>query len=219
MQELVDFLGPVRKDLVVALKERGTATAAELASATFLSIAATRAHLLVLERAGVITYERLRQGVGRPAHRYRLSERGEALFPQGYAAFSKSLMAIALRHDECREVLLESMADMQLARLGADVTAPLPGKRAEQLAEGMRRQGFSVQVEQRKGNAWEMRMGHCPLLQVAREFPAICEIEQRALAECAGPNVNVEYLSRQADGGSKCIAVLTWPADAEVAAS
>src|SRR5690606_29235429 len=103
MQNLLDFLGPVRKDVILALKERGVATAQELAEATFLSIAAARSHLLVLERTGLITYERHREGVGRPAHRYRLSDRGESLFPQGYATLSKSLMAIAFQHPECKE--------------------------------------------------------------------------------------------------------------------
>lgn len=211
MNDLLDFLGPVRKDLVLALKERGEATAPELADATFLSIAAARSHLLVLERSGLVTYQRRREGVGRPAHRYRLSEQGEALFPQGYAALSRALMAIAHKHPACKDMLLSEMEESQVSLLGAHVTASEPRLRIEQLADAMRRQGFAIELEQREHRTWEMRMGHCPLLQVAREFPAICEVEERVLSGGVGPDATVEYLSRQSEGQPKCVAVMRWP--------
>lgn len=214
MYDLLDFIGPVRKDLVLTLKQRGSATAAELAEVTYLSIAAARAHLLVLERTGLVTYERVRDGVGRPAHVYRLSEYGEALFPQAYAALSKSLISSAQEHPECRSLIWEALADWQRVRVSAGVTAQEPALRIEQLAGAMQRQGFAVELRKSAPAEWEMRMAHCPLLQVARDFPEMCAIERRVLAESAGPGVEVEHVSRQAAGEPVCIAVLRWPATA-----
>lgn len=211
MQDLLDFIGPVKKDLVLALKQRGSATAAELAQSTFLSIAAARSHLLLLERAGLISYERLREGVGRPAHIYRLSEHGESLFPQAYAELSRSLISSAQEHPECRELVWTAITEWQRARIAVAVTAPAPAARVEQLAGAMRRQGFAVALEQSAPAEWEMRMAHCPLLQLARDFPEVCEIEGQVLAEGAGPGVQVEHVSRQADGMPLCVAVLRWP--------
>ncbi|HMO54976.1 MAG TPA: hypothetical protein PJ994_10770 [Tepidiformaceae bacterium] len=211
MHELIDLLGPIRKELVVAIKERRAATAQELADTLFLSIAATRAHLGSLERARLITVERRRHGVGRPTNVYRLSPRGESLFPQGYADLSKKLLAIVQRETDSREGVVDAMQESHEECLLPAVTAADPSRRARQIANALGRRGFDLDLEQRGRTKFEMRINHCPLLEVAAEFPVICEVERRTVASAAGAGVTAEHLARQADGHPHCLAVMRWP--------
>ncbi len=72
-------LSPTRRRLLDALKMRGPADAAGLASTLGLTPSAVRQQLSVLERDGMIVFDQVRAGPGRPRHLYRLSEAGDAL--------------------------------------------------------------------------------------------------------------------------------------------
>ena len=83
---LPDSLGGPRGSILIALKQAGALTAKDLAGLLGLSLNAIRHHLKELEAESVVTHEREARGVGAPVYSYRLTERGEALFPARYEA-------------------------------------------------------------------------------------------------------------------------------------
>ena len=46
-----------------------------------LSTSAVRQQLTALQRDGLVTFDEVKHGVGRPRHRYRLTAAGDSLFP------------------------------------------------------------------------------------------------------------------------------------------
>src|SRR6266516_4015962 len=81
-----------RQQILDHLHAHGKATVRELARLLDLTATGVRQHLTVLERDGLVEAQEERGRVGRPAHVYRLSERGEALYPHKYDLLANLLL-------------------------------------------------------------------------------------------------------------------------------
>ena len=79
----VGHRGP-RGAILLHLKRHVGATASDLASELDCSLNAVRHHLRELEAEGAVGYDRTPNGVGAPAHTWRLTPTGHALFPDRY---------------------------------------------------------------------------------------------------------------------------------------
>src|SRR5512142_1680951 len=88
-----DQLQPTRRKIVLALKQHGGLTAAELAELLGITSMGVRRHLTTLERDKLVVYELVQRGKGRPSYVYRLSSQAENLFPKNYAALANELLS------------------------------------------------------------------------------------------------------------------------------
>src|SRR5512138_1421866 len=87
-----DQLQPTRRKIVMALKQHGGLTAAELAEMLGITSMGVRRHLTTLERDKLVSYELVQRGKGRPSYVYKLSSHAENLFPKNYAALANELL-------------------------------------------------------------------------------------------------------------------------------
>ena len=92
---LGDQLQPTRRRILLALKQRGGMTAAELAELLGITSMGVRRHLTTLERDRLVDYELVQRGKGRPSYVYRLTAQAENLFPKNYAGLAKELLYLA----------------------------------------------------------------------------------------------------------------------------
>ena len=81
-----------RHALLVALRRDGPATPASLSRDLGVSRSAVLQHLRALEAAALVARSAERHGVGRPRHRYDLTEAAQALFPADYAGLAQGLL-------------------------------------------------------------------------------------------------------------------------------
>lgn len=176
----------MRGALVVELKRAPGSGARELAARLGLSLTAVRHHLKELETERIVRHELLHQGVGAPAFVYRLTDRGEALFPRGYAeALTQVLELIEQREGRPAAVRLleahfDALRERIRGRLGASAADPAARMRAATgvlteagyMAEGAATFCCGTLVER-----------NCALQDVAERFPEICALEVRMLAE------------------------------------
>src|SRR5215213_3915952 len=79
---------------IVTLLRGTTKTVNELAEQLELSDNAVRAHLLSLERDGLIKQSGLQRGTRKPHLAYSLTEEAEHLFPKAYDALLNQLIAV-----------------------------------------------------------------------------------------------------------------------------
>src|SRR5688572_23008868 len=87
------FFGSTRGRLVTLL--RGTTkTVNELAEELELTDNAVRAHLLSLERDGLIRQSGIQRGTRKPHFAYELTEEADHLFPKAYDALLNQLIAV-----------------------------------------------------------------------------------------------------------------------------
>lgn len=81
-----------KEDILNYLAKQGQATAQELAEHLNISPQATRRHLKDLEVDELIEHHAVQVGMGRPQHRYQLSQKGRDRLPEGYGDFALSLL-------------------------------------------------------------------------------------------------------------------------------
>jgi predicted ArsR family transcriptional regulator len=200
-----------RRRVLDLIASDGPVSAADLATDTHLTAAAIRRHLAVLEAEGQIgVHEAATSGParrGRPAKRYVVTTAGQAALTQQYSELASQALrfvaeiggAAAVRDFAERRVLeLETRHAEALAEAGDDTE-----QRARVLAEGLALEGYAATARPVPGShAIQLCQGHCPVQDVASEFPELCEAEAHAFSRMLG--VHVQRLATLAHGGHVC---------------
>jgi len=171
---------------ILAELRRTPATIGDLTEGLSLSANAVRSHLAALERDGIVVPEpRQRQGVGKPAHLYRLTAEAQALTPKAYDA----MLAVVLEAARDRagsagyEDILRGAAD----RL-AGGRQPSGASFDERLADTqalLATIGANVEVE-RDGHKLRLRGTDCPLASMVAAHPELCGVLADAIARRLG---------------------------------
>ncbi len=202
---------PRTRDRVTQLLlERGQATAAELGAELGLSPAAVRKHLdALLAEGGVTSREqpaRTRRGRGRPARVFLLTDAARARCGQHTY---DDLAAAALRWIAARggESAVNEFAAERVAALEARCRAAMEGAgddpmaRAEALAAALTAEGYAASASA-IASGGQLCQHHCPVAQVAAEFPQLCEAETKVISHLVGSHV--QRLATIAHGDGIC---------------
>lgn len=185
---LLDLLGDTRARVVLEVHDRARGVA-EIAEALELSEVAVRRHLHVLEQDGLIDAETVRRdGPGRPAARYRLTERGRRLLPDRSAQLANELLEF-LEAEGGRSAVLRFLRWRRARHqdryaAGLDEGAS-PAERAEQLAQMLSEDGFPSRLEAGDGTL-TLRQQHCAIRDVAAEHPELCAFEKAMFRDLLG---------------------------------
>jgi DeoR family suf operon transcriptional repressor len=190
--------------LLVAIKNGGEATTEQLARETYLSPGAVRAHLLALEAQGLVSFDRLRDGPGRPRHVFRLTPNGERLFPQRYAEIANILLNAVKQEDaEVVQRVLDGLVDGHVGLASSSVSAGTRPERLLQLVDFIERYGFFPRLESVDNGPARLTLRHCPVLGVATQHPEVCDVECRALRAVL-PGSKVTRTEWRLQGDSVC---------------
>ena len=203
---LVSLLGPSRAAVVEFLHGRGDASIGELARHLEVSEVATRRHVGVLESEGLVLAQTVRQGRGRPAARYRLTDRAQRLFPQRYDRFAAEVMEfLADEHGrDGLQAFLRWRLEREVAGLKDAVTAEDLHGRLQQLAEALSDAGFEASVVE-DGDGFTLTQEHCAIADVAARHPEVCHYEAAAFAQVLGGDMRLSRRETLAAGGTACV--------------
>ncbi|WP_374200293.1 helix-turn-helix transcriptional regulator [Arthrobacter sp. M4] len=214
---LPDAEDRTRDRVLSAVLEHGPVSAAELGDMLGFTPAAVRRHLDHLSRAGVIEVKRVAKagaGAGRPARRYVLTSQGQSKLGDDYLNIASSALR-KLREmagdDAIRQFAVERFSDMErryapeVDKAGSDITA-----RAMALSQALTRDGYvssTASIEAKAPlpaalSSVQLCQGHCPVQQLAAEFPVFCDTETEVFSRLVG--VDVRRLSTLARGGHVC---------------
>jgi predicted ArsR family transcriptional regulator len=166
------------------------ATVVDLSERLALSPNAVRSHLAALERDGIVVLEqRQRQGVGKPAHVYRLTAEAHALTPKAYDAMLDVVLDAARERAGAGGYaeILESAAD-RLAGGKPSSEASFDQRLADTQAL-LATVGANVEVE-RAGNKVRLRGTDCPLASMVVAHPELCGVLAGVIARRLGVAVN-----------------------------
>ncbi len=221
-----------RDRVLGAVLEHGPISATELGELLGFTPAAVRRHLDHLSRDGVIEVKRVARagaGAGRPARRYVLSSQGQSTLGNDYldiAASALQRLGEMAGDEAVRQFAVERFAEMErryapeIEQAGTDIAA-----RARALSGLLSRDGFvaSAQTIEAKAplpaalSSVQLCQGHCPIQQLASQFPVFCDVETELFSRLVG--VDVRRLSTLARGGHVCTTHIPTGRPAAVGAS
>lgn len=169
-----------REQLLMLLKKSEGLTADQLARSLGITSMAVRKHLTALERDGFVTTSLLRRKIGRPARLYHLSPQADALFPQQYDQVLNDVLRDIAELDGMSKVdlLLRRRVQRtgQILAHALDGTTSL-GERVRRLAETLDSLGYYTTWEQLDAQTFRLCQYHCPIREVASQFPITCDAE------------------------------------------
>jgi len=182
-------------------------TAPQLSRLLGLTSAAVRRHLEALEDDGLIVAKdsgrRPPAGRGRPAKVFRITDAGRDRFYQAYAELAAQ--AIAQLVEEVGPDCLQALAKVHFEPVELAFTAiraAMPDKPAfDALAAAFNQHGYAAEVSPLGGGA-QLCQHHCPVTDVARAYPELCEAETRLIATLLGSHV--QRLATIAHGDGVC---------------
>lgn len=201
-----------RHAVVRLLMESGSITAGEIGARLGLSAAGVRRHLDALIEMGdaeahaAASWQQV--GRGRPAKRFQLTEAGRGKLGHRY----DDLAVAAMR--QLREIggedAVVAFARQRIDTILADIT-PIDTTAstdveatAGQIAAALSKAGYAATTAPVDGGvqAVQILQHHCPIANVAKEFPELCLAEREAMAEVLG--THVQRLATIANGGYVC---------------
>ena len=173
---------------IIALLRTEHRTVSELASALQLTDNAVRAHLLSLERDGLIQAHGMRRGRRKPHVTYRLSPDAEHIFPKAYGPLLNYLVD-AISDRVSPRALRATM--QQVGRAVAQNHLPEIQRRprAERIKAALELLGDlggSARLDQIQGRQIIHGRNGCPLAAVTASHPEACLIVESLLSNVIG---------------------------------
>lgn len=204
-----------RDRVLHAVLEDGPVSAAEMGERLGFTPAAVRRHLDALSKQGLVEVKLVanqRSGAGRPSRRYVLSHRGQTRMGNDYLDIATDALTELGR--AAGPAAVEAFAARRFAEMERRYRPLMDGldeleERADALSEALTEDGFVGST--RKVGAGsptatmasvQLCQGHCPIQELAREFPVFCEMETQTFSRLLG--VDVRRLSTLASGGHVC---------------
>jgi len=182
------FFGSTRGRIVLLLRE-SVKTVNEIAEKMDLTDNAVRAHLLALDRDGLVQQIGTTKGFRKPHSVYGLTDDARHLFPKSYDSILNKLVSV-LKSRLSPKVVLEIMREV--GREVADKDArPAGGSLSERLnaaLAALERLGGSARIVER-GDQLSIESDSCPFADVVAEHPEVCKATESAVQEIVGEPV------------------------------
>ena len=199
------LVSPAQHRLLEVLKRHGEATADELADALAISPGAARQHLSSLRSAGYVDARQERGQPGRPADRFRTTDRTEAMF----AARAETLSIELLVHIEEEDPeLVGRVFERRRRRRVEAVRHLLDGKtlaeKVDALAVLLDAEGYLADTDGSSPECFHINLHSCPIWNVATQFGQACTSELEFIRELL-PEARVERVTHKAFGAHTCV--------------
>jgi DeoR family suf operon transcriptional repressor len=203
----VGFRGP-RAQVLLEIKKSQPITAKSLSEIFGVSTNAIRRHLKELELDGSVVYVREQRGMGAPVYVYRLTPRGESLFPNRY----EDALTELLQHVEDRagrgEInrLFVDQFKVRAERLKTELADQPVEVRLQRLVRNLTEEGYMAEWDSR-GGAIRLAEHNCAIRAVAQRYPEVCAAERKFLTEVL--SAQVERRTHITEGSNSCEYAIT----------
>ncbi len=183
------FFESTRGKIVLALRTTER-TVNELAAELILTDNAVRAHLITLERDGLVEHGGTIKGFRKPQSIYRLTDEARHLFPKFYHSLFNRLL------DSIKSRMSASALRAVLDEVGRGFAVGRTAKRSESLKRRVDKAVLALQdlggaatavVEDEK---LMIKSNSCPLADAITEHPETCKIAESMIQEIVGEKVS-----------------------------
>ncbi len=206
-----------KREIVQQLMKRGQATAHELAESLEITPQAIRRHLKELEGEGVIEYESVQVGMGRPQHIYQLTSQGRDHFPRRYDDFAIGFLdtlAETVGKEQVSQIL-QKQWQRKAMEYRQEVGNGSVQERVANLVELRKAEGYMAEWYPIESKACEPQVEqyvltehNCAISNVAESFPSVCGHELEMFGAVL-PDCTVERTHWIVNGEHRCGYLIT----------
>ncbi len=197
-----------RRAIVQYLKQEGATDAETLASHLNITAMAVRQHIYVLQKEGLVTYQKEARPMGRPAKLWELTPAADHFFPDRYAELTLGLINSMKEAfgEEGFDRLLEVRTREQIQAYRAIVPqhAPLQ-QQLEALAVRRTEEGYMAEVTAQADGTFLLAEKHCPICAVATACTGLCRMELEIFQAVLGNDVSIERIEHILAGDRRCV--------------
>lgn len=201
--ETEKFFQSTRGEIVLLLLDEPR-TVKELAGELDLTDNAVRAHLVALERDGLVRQEGQRRSGGRPAYLYEVTSEADALFPKAYDVALTNLIGVLedrLDEDEMEAILREAG---RRAAAGAQADGEDLEARVQAALRLFGRLGGMPKAV-RDGEQVRIWNRACFFSGIIGEHPEACLVAQGMLESILGDSVRTSCGVETSNGRPRCV--------------
>lgn len=195
-----------RQAMLVFIKNKGSATAGELAVQMRITREGARQQLQQLEREGWIARGERTQAehAGRPAVAFVITSAGDHLFPKNYDTLSLTLVdAVADQlGPQALDKLLAALTDQQVRQWEPKLAGKSLPERIKAL-KGIYDMDDAYTSVKKDARGYVLVERNCPFLNVALKRPRLCSVTVATLTRLLG--VRVVREERFQDGDRRCV--------------
>ncbi|MFS4459256.1 helix-turn-helix transcriptional regulator [Bdellovibrio sp. HCB2-146] len=196
-----------KKILEYLLDHSSGATLDEIAKHLGITKTAAKEHVIKIENLGLLSYEDIKGGVGRPRRHYLLSSEGHEVFPRQYSWLSNVLLEFLA--EDVGSASLSRMMESLAKRVSESMKARFEKRQSTadllvEITKALNELGYRAQLKQsdlRKGAVIEAT--NCVYHSVAKAHPELCRFDTKFIESASG-GMNVKLESCIARGGAVC---------------
>jgi predicted ArsR family transcriptional regulator len=174
---------------IVTLLRGSAGTVSELAEKLELTDNAVRAHLLTLERDGLVRQSGIQRGHRKPHFAYELMSEAELLFPKSYDTLLNQLVTVLKGRLSSRTLndVLREVGQSLAARESPSKRGGLE-RRAQNALKVLEALGGAAKIDT-EDSKLIIRSESCPLAAAVAEHPEVCQLAEALVAEVVGADV------------------------------
>jgi DeoR family suf operon transcriptional repressor len=190
-------------DFLDLLRTTGPLSVADLADAMEVTATAVRQRLTRLMGQEIIQREAIRNGRGRPKHRYWLTDKGIRMTGSNFADLAMALWkeVRALEDAELRREMLRRIAKALAHGYASQIHGTTTIERLRSVAEILAQRRIPVTVDE--NSAKPTLTAHvCPYPALAEQDKSICTVERMLFSELVGEDVKLTQC--RLEGNDQC---------------
>ena len=193
-----------KRALLNTLKKRGELSADELAVVLQITVSGTRQQLSGLQRDGLVAFDEIRSGPGRPRYVYRLTAAAGALYPRAYAEITNELLEYVEDADPALlEAIFAKRRERRIERGRARMESKELPERVAELAKILDEDGYLADYTKLNDGTWLVTEHNCAIFGVAMRYGQACSSEIEFIRAVI-PDAAIERVSHMVAGEHHC---------------
>ena len=209
---MIDYTNKSSSDKILyLLKTGGPKTAAILAKALNITSMGARQHLQNMTEEGLIEFQDIKQGRGRPARYWKTTKLADNRFPNTHSELTLQLISAA--HDVFGEEGVNKLINARQEKALIRYQNYIKGSKSLEdkllrLSEIRTEEGYMSNVEA-AGEGYILNENHCPISTAASNCQEFCDSELVLYRLVLGNNYKIERTEHILSQGRRCSYTIT----------
>jgi DeoR family suf operon transcriptional repressor len=167
-----------KRALLNNLKKRGDLSADDLAASLDMTVSGVRQQLSGLQRDGLVAFDEVRSGPGRPRYVYRLTSAADGLYPRAYAEITNELLEYVEDADpELLEAIFDKRRGRRIERAQTRMANKAFPQQVQELAKILDEDGYLADYTELDDGTWLVTEHNCAIFGVAMRYGQACSSE------------------------------------------